>query len=60
MSERKPTVSRRRDRDPRRTFSVRGQLLGKLGQDGLDSLITSLERTTRRPRRRRGNRKVSA
>lgn len=48
----------------RRTFSVEGQLLGKLGEHGLEQLVTQLGgREDSRPKRRpsrKPNRKVAA
>jgi hypothetical protein len=50
--------------NPRRTFSVKGQLVGKLGQQGFGQLLQGLETVTVTPadppskpkRRRRGGR----
>jgi hypothetical protein len=52
----------KKEYNPRRTFSVKGQLVGKLGQQGFGQLLQSLEEITgpadapRPKRRRRGGR----
>lgn len=40
----------------RRTFSVKGQLIGKLGPSGYAALVGELERGARKPRRQRRKR----
>jgi hypothetical protein len=51
------TKKRRTERSPRRTFSIREQLLGKLGPDKFSALEGRLAARTRPPRKRgRGRR----
>ena len=56
----KPNRAPRRQINPRRSFSVSGQLVGKLGEDGYGQLLEGLRAATSGPakrRRRRGPRR---
>lgn len=44
----------------RRTFTVREQLVGKLGPSGYGALLDRLERSAAKPKRRRRPRKAVA
>jgi hypothetical protein len=42
--------------NPRRTFSVKSQLVGKLGEDGYAALVEGLESAAQEPKRKRRRR----